>query len=99
MKKTLIYFGLVAFGFNFYSLITWLLSYWKAVAKAEAANHFLGFFPAWFSASAWYLLSYFLTIISIVLLTRYKAAQNHITFTSLIIIQAAFLLLFTWQRL
>jgi hypothetical protein len=39
------------------------------------------------------------TIFSMIIFERYKTAKNHDTFTSGMIIQAAFLLLYTWQQL
>lgn len=95
----MIYFGLVAFGLNLYSLITWLISFSKAEPKSAAAAYFTTFFPSWISNSTWYLLSAIATISSIVVFTRYKATQNHTIINSLIILQAGFLLLLTWQLL
>jgi hypothetical protein len=99
MKKTLIYFGLFAFGFNLYSSMTWLISFSKAEPKSAAEVYFTTFLPSWIATGTWYLFSIITTIISIAVFTRYKAIQNHTAFNSLIILQAGFLLLLTWQLL
>ena len=95
----LICFALAAILFNIVSVSLWLNAYWNTNTHEQAVAKFENYFPGKYSAGTFYTLSMSATIFSIVLLTRHKVAQNHITFTSLIIIQAAFLLLFTWQLL
>jgi hypothetical protein len=99
MKKALILLSLAALLFNVVSFILWLNAFWTTNTQEQAVAKFGSYFPGGYSTGFFYTLSILATVLSITMLTRYKAPQQHTFFTSLIIIQAAFLLLFTWQLL
>ncbi|GEM_PF-2029750 len=72
---------------------------WTTNTQEQAVAKFGSYFPGGYSTGFFFTLSILATMLSIAMFTRYKAPQQHTFFTSLIIIQAAFLLLFTWQLL
>lgn len=99
MKKTLILFASAALLFNLVSLTLWLNAFWSTKTHEQAVAKFENYFPWVYSTDSFYILSILATILSTIIYTRFKAAQNHTIFNSLIIIQASFLLLFIWQLL
>ncbi|MGN7203185.1 hypothetical protein ACTHQF_02840 [Pedobacter sp. SAFR-022] len=99
MKKAFIFVASAALLFNLVSLILWLNAFWSTKTHEQAVARFENYLPWVYSTGSFYTLSILATIFSIIIYTRYKAAQNHTIFTSLTIIQASFLLLFTWQLL
>ena len=99
MKKVFILFASAALLFNIVSLILWLNSYWTTNTHLQAVAKFENYFHAVYSTRTFYAVSILATILSMVVLTWYKTARHHTIFAGLIVIQAAFLLLFTWQLL
>ena len=99
MKKALILLSLAALLFNVVSLLLWLNAFWTTKTQEQAVAKFGSYFPGAYSTGFFYTVSILATMLSIAMFTRYKAPQHYTFFTSLIIIQAAFLLLFTWQLL
>lgn len=99
MRNLLISIAVVLLIFNMYSLGVWLFSYFNTANPTEALTRFLTYFPALFSINAIHWMSLIGTILSIIIFTRYKNMRTHTVFTTCIIVQAGFLMLYTWQSL
>jgi hypothetical protein len=99
MKNTLIFIALAALVFNIYDLGIWLSASFSTGSHAEAVTKYLNYFPASFSPTAIHWTSFIITVLSIAVFAYYKGFRNHKPFTACIIMQAAFLLLYTWQSL
>lgn len=99
MKRILTTFATLALLLNLYQLGAWTYAYCSTNVLDQATAKFAIFLPAWLSINVLAIVGLLITIISMIIFARYKTAKNHSTFTSGIIIQAAFLLLYTWQQL
>lgn len=99
MRKVLTFVALAALVYNIYAVAIWLYAFSGSAGHNEAVAKYLTFFPQGFSTSAIHWMSLIVTVLSIVILANYKGYRNHRAFTACIIMQAAFLSLYTWQSL
>jgi hypothetical protein len=99
MKNLLLVVAFTAILLNIYSLGVWLFSYFNAANHAEALVRSGAYYPASLSTSAIHWTTFMVTVLSIVIFAAYKGFSNHKAFTACITVQAAFLLLYTWQSL
>lgn len=99
MKKFLTSIAVLGLLLNLSLFSAWMYSYFNTDAHNEAKAKFSGYLPDWLPMDMLAIVTLLTTIFSMIIFERYKTAKNHDTFTSGMIIQAAFLLLYTWQQL
>ena len=99
MRNILIFLALAALVYNVYALNMWLFAFFNSPSHAEAVSKYQNCFPAALSLSAIHWISIVITVLSVVVLSGYKDVRNHRAFTGCIVVQGAFLLLYTWQSL
>lgn len=99
MKKTIFYFALASLLLNVYYHAAWIYYYNNASNHAEAVLRFNDFIPSFLSTTLLLALTFVCVLCLAFNLSSVKARNSYIFYIACIIIQASFMLFYTWQLL